>query len=178
MVNWEVFEKPMYKLYEALVECRLDEVKELLSANLDLDIHRISESEKWSYLHKVSKTNDTPPETIEFLIAEGLDVNAIDNYQRTPLFWAVCCKNVDVVRVLLENGADKLIDHKDRAGKTLLCYVHESYEMIKLLLDAGANPDNPLAEVEGARSFREYVIDAQDYHPPIPQEIVDLVAKY
>ena len=156
MVNWEVFEEPKYKLYEALVEGRLDEVKELLSADLGLDIHRISESEEWSYLHQACRSIDPPSETIEFLIGEGLDVNAIDWYGHTPLMWAIRYQNVPAIRVLLAHGAAELIEHKDRKGITPLFLALKkpySYEMIKLLLDAGANPD--IKPTGGPVTFRE-----------------------
>ena len=64
MANQEVFiTDPQQALYSALVNGRLEEVKDLLSADLGLDIHRIAEGDKWNYLHYVSKYN-SPPQSI------------------------------------------------------------------------------------------------------------------
>lgn len=51
--------------------------------------------------------------TIRFLVDQGLDVNARGDYMTTPLFLAAQLGNLDLVRLLLELGADSQIpDHR------------------------------------------------------------------
>jgi ankyrin repeat protein len=77
---------------------------------------------------------------VKLLIANGTDANTADtNGGRTPLHWAVKGNHIEVVRYLLESGAD--IDRGERAGKTALDFAAESgqIEMTQLLVDSGAD---------------------------------------
>ncbi len=165
-----------YELFEALYEGNIEQVKGYLSQGED--IYKLTESEKWSYLHKIllEIVEKTPIESIQFLIDQGLDVNAIDSGGYTPLLYAVRQRNVEGVRLLLENGADKLIEHYTQDGINALRMSIKGkpyeYKVVKVLLDTGANPDTRFNK--NAKSFREMV----GLFDEMPNQIIELVSQY
>ncbi|MDB9372166.1 ankyrin repeat domain-containing protein [Nodularia sphaerocarpa] len=75
-------------------------------------------------------------------ITDGVDINSPDEYEsRTPLMFAVSSPhaNIDMVRLLVENGAD--VNALDTYKRTVLGLTVQSgnLEKIKFLLDAGAD---------------------------------------
>ncbi|SJN59904.1 Ankyrin repeats (3 copies) [Vibrio ruber DSM 16370] len=172
-------ERPEYKLFKALRNGQIQQAETLIKDGAD--IHRISESEQWSYLHKILMSTSTDPEesppieSVQYLIDQGLDINAIDSYGYTPLIYAVRQQNIEGMRLLLENGADELIEHRASDDATPLNMVFDSkpyrYEIMKLLLDFGADPD---AKTEKGKSVRELVNLLDDMDP----KIIELVSHY
>ncbi|KAM0916305.1 hypothetical protein ACQ4PT_010366 [Festuca glaucescens] len=83
-------------------------------------------------------------EVSEYLVEDvRVDVDAVDICGRTPLVWAITCKDgyVDIVRYLLDHGANP--DNVDKTGFTPL---HEAAkkghcEVVELLLSRGAYVD-------------------------------------
>ena len=153
-------ERPEYKFFKALKNGNVEFAKELIEQGYD--VHQVTESEQWTYLHKMftSPSFDIKDSqilsSIQFLLEKGLDVNAIDSYGNTPLLYAVRQRNVDGIRLLLENGADKLIEHENLEGVSALRMGLDSmplnYDVFDLLLQFGANPD---AEKEGWKTVRQ-----------------------
>ncbi|MCA0951457.1 ankyrin repeat domain-containing protein [Shewanella chilikensis] len=160
-------DRPEYKLYKALRKGQLDIAQSFIQQGCN--IHRVTENDKWTYLHQLSD-GDTPPESIQFLIEQGLDVNAVDSYGYTPLIYAVRQKNLPAIKLLLENGAEKLINHRPEDGATPLKMVFDSKpyssEIVAVLLEAGADPD---AKIESGSSFRNSVAVLADMPPEIPE---------
>jgi len=82
------------------------------------------------------------PATVDILIGAGARVNERDDEGQTPLYWAVERGREDVVRTLLEKGAD--INAVDACGMSPLiracaqCCVHVNTRMVKLLIENGA----------------------------------------
>ena len=87
---------------------------------------------------------------VKQLIEEGVDVDSRDEFGGTPLMYACAVRksefgidNVDIVRLLLDHGAD--VNHKftnnDGGNGTALHYAtHNGYnETVKLLIERGAN---------------------------------------
>jgi len=80
---------------------------------------------------------------VKELLDSGADIEYTENYDVTPLMWAVENHNKEAVEFLLDNGAK--IDAKDMAGSTSLsraCYKgyrREIPEIIKLLIKKGAD---------------------------------------
>ena len=111
-------------------------------------------------LHVAARKNPSP-ESIEFLIERGIDVNAVTRREITPLHLASLYNaNPDVVQVLLENGADPNARSID-GGTPLLWAIAGYYcedalhcqQVVGLLLDSGSDAngrddwgDTPLHE--------------------------------
>lgn len=79
---------------------------------------------------------------VRLLLAHGADVNTVEpNRGRTPLLDAVACRHESVVRQLVGAGAD--VDIVDMLGDTPLNLAarQRSVSMARLLLEAGANPN-------------------------------------
>ncbi|CAM3968237.1 ankyrin repeat domain-containing protein [Vibrio aerogenes] len=164
-----------YELFDAVLDGDMEEIKLLVDKGAD--IHEVTESERWTYLHHVfmSLNEQGPPESVQYLIDQGLDVNAIDSYGNTPLIYAVRQKNVAGMRLLLANGADRLIGHWNTEGVDALKMALKGkpmvYDMVKLLLDFGADPD---AKKEGVRSVREVLQIIVGVEP----EVRELIEQY
>ena len=52
-------------------------------------------------------------EIAAYLIAQGAEVNALDNEGETPLFLAAMHGQIELVRLLLANGADKEVQNNE-----------------------------------------------------------------
>jgi ankyrin repeat protein len=79
------------------------------------------------------------------LIAQGEDVGATDNALLTPLHMACQQGHVSVAKILLRAGAP--VDARDSHGNTPLWKAVFAFqggdpELIRTLLDAGADPDS------------------------------------
>jgi uncharacterized protein len=74
---------------------------------------------------------------IHLLSEVGID--SCDSYLRTSLIWATFYNNLDLLKWLLENGAD--INHQDKVGYSALHFAgqEKNLETAKLLLAKGAN---------------------------------------
>lgn len=146
-----------YDLYEAIADGDLDKAEQIISNGEN--IYFITANDKWTYLHQIADTDDTPIESIQFLLDKGLDVNAIDSYGNTPLLYAVRQRNVKGIRLLLENGADKLIDHENFEGVSALRMGLNSmplnYDVFDILLKYGANPDT---KKEDGKTVRQMLL--------------------
>ena len=76
-------------------------------------------------------------EMIKLFIKYGADVN-YKNGSKSPLFNACEKGNVEIIKYLLENGANP----NDKPYPLIkACSFHPSYDVVKLLLDYGANPN-------------------------------------
>jgi ankyrin repeat protein len=76
-------------------------------------------------------------ETAKFLIEKGSDIHVVDWYGRTPLWAAVEARNMDVDNSTFKNGVDRA----------------PVLEVIKVLLDKGANPNARTKETPPIRRF-------------------------
>lgn len=129
------------QILDALDEADFAALNKLFS--VDADINKITENDKWSWLHKSLLGFDPqkpPRESIEYLIRHGLDVNAQDRYGMTPLHYAMRSKNVAAATALLEAGADPNIPNIENVTP-LACIggMPEQLGLLKLMLDKGGN---------------------------------------
>ncbi|MHB9037626.1 MAG: ankyrin repeat domain-containing protein [Armatimonadota bacterium] len=76
-------------------------------------------------------------DAIERLLACGADVNALDEFGRTPLHHAVRCDKVAAARILLANGAD--VNAVETPSGCTPVFHAASMEMLDILLLAGAD---------------------------------------
>lgn len=82
-------------------------------------------------------------DTMKQLIAEGADVNAVDQYNRTLLVWALIKNKPEAFELLLEKGVDPTI-HIEGAGMTVIHGAAETGthpEFLRMLLKYGAPVD-------------------------------------
>ena len=78
-----------------------------------------------------------PLELMDWLIAQGADVNVKDEYNRTPLYYHAQVNNVEKVALLLEKGAD--IESKAAYDETPLFGAGYHPEVTALLIAKGAD---------------------------------------
>ena len=76
-------------------------------------------------------------DTAKFLMEQGSDIHVVDWYGRTPLWAAVEARNMDVDNSTFKNGVDRA----------------PALEVIRLLLEKGANPNARTKEVPPIRRF-------------------------
>jgi ankyrin repeat protein len=90
-------------------------------------------------LFGAANSHDT--ELVKDLIRQGCDVNAVNNWGWTPLFWAALTENnLEVLETLLKSGAN--VNHKAKDGTTSLFWAKEEGcdEAAALLIKYGADP--------------------------------------
>lgn len=96
---------------------------------------------------------DNAPETVRFLLEHGADVNAPDRFfnGETPLMYASGENCGDIIRDLLKHHAD--LEKRNELDKTALVIAVESSsrDSVRLLLEAGADPNVVVRQAEGLR---------------------------
>ena len=94
---------------------------------------------------------------IEFLLAQGANINAVNKYQSTPLYIAVANGRIAITKLLLAKGADYNI--KSYENKTALTRACEKslLEIIELLTAAGAEVDLEPSLLSTFNSFNPVV---------------------
>lgn len=94
-----------------------------------------------SAMHYLTQKNN--PKLIEFLLSQGVDVNAPDDRNRTPLHTAAIYNKAEShrasVEMLLKNGAE--VDTRCQSGETALYFLVKKADvgMVRLLIDGGAD---------------------------------------
>ncbi len=92
-------------------------------------------------IHDFAQNGDL--EGVKALIEKNPElVNARDNDRRTPLHWACRGIHLEVMKFLVENGAD--VDAKDYGGNTALHYaaMSDAADAVLILTKAGADIEN------------------------------------
>jgi len=80
---------------------------------------------------------DVPLELMDWLIAQGADINVKDEYDRTPLHYHAQVNDIERVTLLLEKGAD--IEAQNKYKNTPLLFAEYHAEVAELLIEKGAN---------------------------------------
>ncbi len=98
-------ENPMQAMAEGNKD-RMEEFKQCLELLLSkgADVHATRGFSKLTPLHVAARSKNIAGS--ELLVAAGADVNAKDTYDATPLHWAVINNSPEIVKLLLEKGAD------------------------------------------------------------------------
>jgi ankyrin repeat protein len=80
-------------------------------------------------------------EVVEMLVEAGCNVDAVSHLQISPLMAASAANEHNLVKMLIKRWADK--GFKDVGGATAVYYaaIRRHVESLKLLLEAGANPN-------------------------------------
>ncbi|MDG6447650.1 ankyrin repeat domain-containing protein [Glaesserella parasuis] len=132
------------ELEELIVEANSnDNINFLNEVFLDkkvADIKKITDFDKWNYLHRILCYFNPSVELVRFYISNGLDVNAQDKYGMTPLHYAMRSKNVDAAIALLNAGADPNIPNQDNLiPLSMIGYLPDRLDVLELMLEKGAN---------------------------------------
>ena len=80
---------------------------------------------------------EIPLKLMDWLITQGADINARDEYECTPLHYHAQVNNVEKVALLLEKGAD--IEAQDKYKNTPLHFAEYNAEAAQLLIEKGAD---------------------------------------
>lgn len=91
-------------------------------------------------LHFAASAGDE--DAVVALLKRGDDINAFDDIGFTPLHHAAASERLNVMRLLLKAGANANAHDESKIGNTPLGEVAGkcSFELAKLLIDAGADP--------------------------------------
>jgi ankyrin repeat protein len=134
----------------------------------------VTETEGWNYLHRaLLNIRESPPlEMIDRLIAWGAELNGVDKYGNTPLFYAVRQKTdqaAQIVARLVAAGADVNVLNLQQTSplREAISRLPISPEIVRVLLNAGADMNQ---KSQGGRSIREMV----ELSPGIPAEVKQL----
>ena len=123
------------------------------------DIQLVSEKERWNYLHKALLCGGKVPDLrmINRLIQLGVDPSSRDCFGNTPLHYALQYKSSELVRLLIEAGANvNCINHEGIGPlREALLTRPVDVESVELLLRAGADSAQ---KVEGGISVQEYAM--------------------
>jgi ankyrin repeat protein len=96
---------------------------------------------------------------LELLVEQGADVNACSyGLQETPLTSAASDGRIDKVQFLLARGADAKFLNAHKVSP-LIKYPPASPELLRLLIDAGADPDQETTSGESILSIASHVSD-------------------
>ncbi|WP_044469612.1 ankyrin repeat domain-containing protein [Mannheimia massilioguelmaensis] len=166
------------ELEELIVEANSNEnINFLTEVFLDkkiADIKKITEFDKWNYLHRILCYFNPSLNLVRFYIDNGLDINAQDRYGMTPLHYAMRSKNVEAAMALLNAGADPNIPNQDNLiPLSMIGYLPDRLDLLKLMLEKGAN-------VHFLVNENESILES---YKPTPLEphlspIYDLMMKY
>lgn len=123
----------------------IENIKVLVEAGCNVNFKNNAEE---SFLHQVIKTNLMKPELslsyLEFLIQEGLDVNAQDIVKKTPLITAIEFNRNEYLDLLLQNGANP--NDVDKNGNSAFFYA-VAHKLDVRLYDQLRNFDTPQFDV-------------------------------
>lgn len=113
-------------------------------------------------LHAASGLGEV--ETVKKLLSEGADPNAPDQRKRSPVYHAAVAGQNEVLKVLLENGADITKTGRKGVGDALTMAACEGHtDTVATLLKAGADPNAP----RGGRPANAMIAAAWNGHLPL-----------
>jgi hypothetical protein len=109
----------------------------------------MTQEEKDTALLNVCKSHEENLGEVQRLIGLGANINAVTSYGRTPIMLATGYGHINIVRFLLENGAN--VNAKDTfKGWTVLMFstilTNEEFEIAKLLIENGADVNETTTE--------------------------------
>lgn len=123
----------------------LNVVKALLDAGADANTRLFSfhSGEYVALMAAMDRCNKDWLKLLDAMIASGGEVNPKEAFSRSPLMYGITRYDLVLVKALIARGAD--VNLKNAAGTTPLMTVIMSrgprVEMVKLLMEAGADPD-------------------------------------
>ncbi len=95
-------------------------------------------------------------EATRLLLENGADPNCVSDEGETPLMYAVECDEMNIVKLLIQHGANKTVNHfGGSCGISALTFSVKNLNipMTEILLKAGADPDALDADDQSARAY-------------------------
>jgi ankyrin repeat protein len=143
-------------LFDAVSKADADRVQELLAQGVDPNIQDKADNAPLAHAawQEISTEDQkiANDKIIATLLKAGADPNRANKNKQSPLMHAVARNKINIVKLLLDSGAD--VDAQDNTGGTPLLYAayqdfldskHQekviNNEIVKILLAAGANPN-------------------------------------
>jgi ankyrin repeat protein len=88
----------------------------------------------------MSATESGQLDAVKFLLAKGANINAVDENGHSPLLISLLLRHWDVAELLIERGADVLIQNKEGITPWKAASGGKNKRIIRLLRDKGAKP--------------------------------------
>ena len=166
------------ELEEKIVEANFDNdltvLRDIFLEKKLADIKKITDLEKWNYLHRILCYSKPKKELVQFYIDNGVDVKAQDMYGMTPLHYAMQEKNVEGAIALLNAGADPNIPDRDNAiALAYICGMPEEIELLKLMLEKGGDVHFNNGQHEILEGIKKYSSEDPKFKP-----VIELMEKY
>ena len=107
-------------------------------------------------------------ELISQMLEQGADVNEVDAMNNRALHYATKHAHLDLMRLLIEHGAD--LDATNDKLSTALHLTEKNIDAIRILLEAGANPNLKDADWDYPYYFA--------FYGSMTQELTELYIKH
>ena len=105
----------------------------------------VNQRDSWNQTVLMQALSSGKNRIVQLLLDEGADVNVIgSNNNLSTLQWALNGKNrTDLVKMLFKTNPNLDVTHSDSRGDTALhlALAQSNFEVAKILLDKGADPD-------------------------------------
>ena len=134
------------KLIDAVYSENIEEIKLLLDGGVDPNIrsYKFNLFGQTDYTSLMYASNQGNNDIVELLLLPKYNTNVdlVDNYNNTSLSIASYNGYIEIVKMLLDSGANPNIKN-DEDGNTALTDASENgyYEIVQMLLDSGADPN-------------------------------------
>ncbi len=94
-----------------------------------------------SELDLINAAKESDIEKIKELIKQDIDINTCDSRGYTAMLWAAQKGNIDIVNLLIKNGANIEAKHEASRGYTplIVAAINNHIEVAKMLIEHGAN---------------------------------------
>ena len=143
-----------------------------------LDVHYIDANSKFTRLH-IAIESETPIETLQFYLDQGLDVNAQDWYNNTALHYALEKKNAECALFLLQAGANPNIPNKGNIiPMGMTGYLPEREDVVQELLKHGGDVfhDQTSPGKKAGKIFEALTISSKTQ--PWKKKVLDIILQY
>ena len=137
------------KLTPLHLTSKLEIVKLLVENGADINkcdgcgqtpLHIYTGGRSLDFLGEIKKENSV--KLLSYAIKKGAEINVLDEYNFSPLHRAVETGNLDVVKVLVENGADVNISSQGKGRGTPIMWIAKiegNPDIARYLIDKGAD---------------------------------------